>query len=72
LNEKIFDMEVKLLDWSIAAGGALYELMRKSMEQMKDMKYMLEQDGDVLEDRGDKVLEYGYLVVEWNGDTKSA
>ena len=39
---------------------------------MKDMKYMLEQDGDVLEDRGDKVLEYGYLVVEWNGDTKSA
>ena len=65
-------MEVKLLDWSIAAGGALYELMRKSMEQMKDMKYMLEQDGDVLEDRGDKVLEYGYLVVEWNGDTKSA
>ena len=58
LNEKIFDMEVKLLDRTITAGGALNELMTKRVEQMKDMKYSLEQeDGDILEDRRDKVLQ---------------
>ena len=56
LNEKIFDMEVKLLDGTITAGGPLYELMLNRVEQMKDMKYNLEQDGDILEDRRDKVL----------------
>jgi hypothetical protein len=49
-------MEVKLLDGTIMAGGPLYELMLKRVEQMKDMKYNLEQDGDILEDRRDKVL----------------
>ena len=57
LNEKIFDMEVKLLDGTITAGGPLYELMLKRVEQMKDMKCNLEQDGDILEDRRDKVLQ---------------
>ena len=56
LSEKIFDMEVKLLDGTITAGGPLYELMTKRVEQMKDMRYNLEQDGDILEDRRDKVL----------------
>ena len=56
LNEKIFDMEVKLLDGTIMVGGPLYELMTKRVEQMKDMRYNLEQDGDILEDRRDKVL----------------
>ena len=54
---------------------------------MKDMKYNLEQDGDILEDRRDKVLHQqtqgeeiisinqismGTGVVEQNGDMKSA
>ena len=30
--------------------------MTKRVEQMKDMRYNLEQDGDILEDRRDKVL----------------
>ena len=50
------DLEVKLLDGTITAGGPLYELMLNRVEQMKDMKYNLEQDGDILEDRRDKVL----------------
>ena len=39
------------------SGGPLYELMTKRVEQMKDMKYSQERDGDILEDRRDKVLE---------------
>jgi hypothetical protein len=31
--------------------------MTKRVEQMKDMKYSQERDGDILEDRRDKVLE---------------
>jgi hypothetical protein len=50
-------LEVKLLDGTITAGGPLYELMLNRVEQMKDMRYNLDQDGNILENRRDKVLQ---------------